>query len=251
MIQKELIKIGLSEKEAAVYIASLEIGESQAPKIAQQAGIQRPITYVVLENLNKMGLVSMLDKKGKTHYIAESPRNLKRLVERQKTESLQKEQIVKDVMPGLEKIFNMMGDRPLVRFFEGVEGVNSIREEVIKERPDEIVSFFSLDAIFKIFPDSEQNISNPSRVKRRIKSRIIYTYSKGKINKMTNKKEYKESRYVDNETFKLNGDISVYKNKTAITSLHNSTPVSVLIEDKGIALFMKEIFEIAWKGAKK
>ncbi len=249
MINKELEKIGLSEKEAAVYLASLEVGEAQAPKIAQQAGTQRPITYVVLENLNKMGLVSLLDKKGKVYYVAENPSNLKRLIEKQKAQINQKEQIIREVMPNLEKIFMAMGDRPVVRFFEGFEGVKSVRELILKDRPKEVMSFYSLDAIFTLFPELESKFVNPERVKRKIKSRIIYTYSKGPIRRMNNKKELKESRYIDNQIFKLNGDVSIYKNKIALTSLYGASPVSVLVEDKGIASFMKDVFELAWLGA--
>ncbi|MBL7058025.1 hypothetical protein ISS03_01690 [Patescibacteria group bacterium] len=250
MIKKELIKIGLSEKEAAVYLASIEIGEAQAPKIASQAGIQRPITYFVLENLNKMGLISMVDKKGKTYYIAESPSNLKRLVEKEKSVIDQKEQIVREVMPGLEKIFSMMGDRPVVRFFEGVEGIKTIQEDMINNKSKEILEIISLDALFKIFPEQKNVVTNINRVKKGIKSRVIYTYSEGELKEMNSRKMLKEVHFVPQNKFNLNGDITIYNDKVSITSLSGRTPVSVLIEERGIANFLRDVFELAWIGSK-
>ena len=250
MIKKELEKLGLSEKESAVYMACLEIGESQVPKIAQHAGTQRPITYVVLESLNKKGLVSMLDKKGKTHYVAENPINLKRLVEKHKAEIYHKEQVVKDVMPGLESIFKMMGDRPVIRFFEGIEGIKTVSENMTKIKGNEILVITSLDEIFRMFPERKNSITNQKRVKKGIHSRVIYTHEEGKLKEMSSRKMLREARYVNANKLKLRGDITIFDNKLAITSLSGKTPISIIIEDGGVAGFLRDIFELAWVGAK-
>ncbi len=53
----QLESIGLNEKQAKTYIALVELGETTAYKIAKRSGIKRPTTYVILEELRKMGLV--------------------------------------------------------------------------------------------------------------------------------------------------------------------------------------------------
>ena len=50
---KELQDIGLSEKEARVYLAALEIGRATADQLAKHAKIVRPTTYVQLQSLMK------------------------------------------------------------------------------------------------------------------------------------------------------------------------------------------------------
>lgn len=68
-----LIKLGLSEKEAKVYLAALELAQDSAQNIAKKAGVNRPTTYVILEKLMKLGLANTLEENKKTLFVAESP----------------------------------------------------------------------------------------------------------------------------------------------------------------------------------
>lgn len=52
----QLKHIGLSENEAKVYLAMLELGPSPMLEIAAKAGINRPTAYAQLEALKKGGL---------------------------------------------------------------------------------------------------------------------------------------------------------------------------------------------------
>jgi sugar-specific transcriptional regulator TrmB len=69
-----LIKLGLSEKEAAVYLATLELGEDTALNIAEKSQVNRTTTYVILEKLMKLGLASTVERGKKTVFVAEDPR---------------------------------------------------------------------------------------------------------------------------------------------------------------------------------
>jgi len=55
----QLKHIGLSNNEAKVYLAMLELGPSPVLDIAAKAAINRPTTYVQIELLKKKGLVSI------------------------------------------------------------------------------------------------------------------------------------------------------------------------------------------------
>ena len=88
-----LKKIGLSENEAKVYLATLELGSSTAQQIAQKAELKRPTTYVQLETLMKRGLVTSFEKgpstspgQGKTMLRAEDPEHLKPIFEKENKE---------------------------------------------------------------------------------------------------------------------------------------------------------------------
>lgn len=90
----ELKKIGLSENEAEVYIALLELGSATAQEIAAKSGIKRTTIYVQIEALMKMGLVTSFEKemsKGKapkTYFRAEDPEHLKNIVENEKRQAV-------------------------------------------------------------------------------------------------------------------------------------------------------------------
>ena len=70
MLKNNLIELGLSEKEASVYLASLELGASSVQKISQQAKINRATTYVIIESLSKKGLMSTMEKAGKIFFFS-------------------------------------------------------------------------------------------------------------------------------------------------------------------------------------
>ena len=60
MTKEKLQKLGLSDKEASVYLAMLELGPSVVSDIAKKANINRSTVYVVLEFLKKRGIPSQL-----------------------------------------------------------------------------------------------------------------------------------------------------------------------------------------------
>lgn len=64
MAKIDLLKeFGFKEKEAAVYLGLLELGEAKVHDIARKAKISRPTTYEILEKLAEGGFVVSLEKK--------------------------------------------------------------------------------------------------------------------------------------------------------------------------------------------
>ena len=119
---KELQDFGLSEKEAHVYLAALEIGRATADQLAKHSKIVRSTTYVQLDSLMKMGLMSTYEEGKKTYFAPESPELLKRLLLKQKEEMNTKEQELSALLPALLQQFEGAGERPVVRFFSSKEG---------------------------------------------------------------------------------------------------------------------------------
>ena len=80
----ELQKIGLSHKEAKVYLANLELGQSSVQNIAKKASVNRATTYVILNSLIEKGLCSTFMQNKKTFYAASDPEQLETIFETQK-----------------------------------------------------------------------------------------------------------------------------------------------------------------------
>jgi len=55
---KSLTNIGLTEKQAKLYIALLSLGEATVLQIAAAASIKRPTAYLILEQLDEMGFIA-------------------------------------------------------------------------------------------------------------------------------------------------------------------------------------------------
>ncbi len=251
-----LKKIGLSENEARVYVTLLELGGATAQQVAQKASVNRPTTYVQLETLMKIGLVSSFEKEAtkkggatKTFFRVEDPAYLKKIIDTEKRILSEREKTLKTTLPDLEKLFVGVGSRPKVRFFEGVEGLKTIQDEFLRTNDKLVESAASLDDVIRIFPTHPEDYT-PRRVRRGIHSKLIYTTSRGPILKDTDEKMLRESRYVPPEHFKLASDMAIYGDNVALSALHER-PYGIIIESKEIATSMRALFYLAWDQAKK
>jgi len=106
-IYKELYKLGLSKKEAAVYVASLQLGTSTIQNIATVAAVNRATTYVLIEALVKRGLMHSVTYGKKRFFTAEEPDKLDFFIHEDKVKLEKKEALIKSIIPELEKIFDI------------------------------------------------------------------------------------------------------------------------------------------------
>jgi HTH-type transcriptional regulator, sugar sensing transcriptional regulator len=245
-MHKELQDLGLSEKEARVYLAALEIGRATADQLAKHSKIVRPTTYVQLESLMKKGLMSTYEEGKKTYFAPESPELLRRLLIKQKEELNTKEGELSSILPALLQQFESAGERPVVRFFPGKEGVAAAREEVFSTRNKKIYIIFSPEKLSHVF--SQQYLDEYSDKRRAlgIHSRGIFTY-----------KEYfaqagddglTERRFLPPSELPLTVDIFIFDDKVAVHSLEGAM-FGLVIQSAQIAKSTKFIFDFLWRYA--
>ena len=60
-----LKQLNFSNKEIDVYLAALKLSKGTITELAKKSGIKRPTTYVILEKLKDLGLVSLSVQKKK------------------------------------------------------------------------------------------------------------------------------------------------------------------------------------------
>jgi len=249
-LSKTLEDLGLSEKEAGVYLACLELGPSPVQKIAQGAEINRVTAYVILENLVKQGLASTTQKGKKTLFTAEEPEQLSALLNKMKEDLERKKEALNEAMPELKGLLKIAGKKPIVRVYEGKEGLKALQKEYIKSMKtgSEVSAFVPVDELYKVFPPKEG--VKPQRVKKRIKARVIYTSKKGAILE-SSPRELKEARYVPSDKFPFTSGFDIYgTDKVQLINFKDGL-VGVMIESKELHDTFKIIFELAWEAAKK
>ena len=244
---KQLTSLGLSENEAKVYMAMLELGSATVLEISAKAGVNRPTTYVQIESLKKMGLVSTQTKGKKQLLIAESPEQLESIIENQKREVEQKKDELSKFLPELINLFNLAGEKPQVRFFEGKEGLMKMQDEFLKSKAEEVLSF-STDEILKVFPTHPEKYA-PRRVQKGIKARLIYTSSKGPFLAEHDEKMLRDAKYVSFEEFPFKSDIAIYDDNISISALEGKL-VGIIITHKALADSFKALFNLLWSRLK-
>lgn len=241
-----LLELGLSDKEAAVLLALLELGSSTVSKIAARAKLNRTTAYDVLESLRTMGLVGYVGDKTKKTYVAEPPETLVAFLEKKSQEYQIKAKEVKKALPELKAIYSEKGTRPRIRFYEGKEGLETVYEDTLTST-EPIRAYASVrdmhTALPHYFPKYYQRRSG-----RGIHIRAILPATPEGIERAKHDyAEDRESRLVDPEQFNFSPEINIYDDKVAIMSL--AEEFGVIIESKEIAEAQKKIFELAWIGS--
>jgi sugar-specific transcriptional regulator TrmB len=243
MIDKDLQAVGLQEKEAKVYLATLELGKGTAQQIAQKSGLKRPTTYVIVEELMQQGLVSSYYEGKKQYFVAEHPDRLGDLLKQEQEELEKKQAHLKMLLPQLQSINNRQTDKPVVKYYEGKEGVITMVQECNKTAyGQEVFMAYSQDAIMSVFDEKTLKELSVTRLAQNVKVRTLYTWSGGELKNVPNTQDVRLSK----EELPIDCELAIYDDKIRISSLKNRI-VGVIIEDKEISRAFKAIYELAWK----
>lgn len=246
-LKNNLIEIGLTEKEAGVYIAVLLLGKGTVAQISRSANINRTTGYDILDSLSAKGLVSISGKEPKQEYSAESPENLGKFITediKRKHEALRKTELL---IPELKSMHNVT-DRPRVRFYEGMEGLTEVYEDTLTSH-EPIRAYATVDDMHAALPNYF-----PKYYKRRSSAgieirAIIPDTEVGRDRKSRDKEESRESALVPADKFYFSPEINIYDNKVMIASWREK--LGIIIESSEIADAMKKIYELAWAEAKR
>ena len=239
-----LKNLGLSDKEAKVYLAMLELGPSPVLEISAKADVNRPTAYVQIEALKEKGLVSSQLKGKKQLYIAESPEQLGFLLEREKENLEQKKSEFMHILPDLKTMFNLSGEKPQVRYFEGREGLLRMQEGVLKSKEKLVRVIASLDDALEAFPEKDQTYT-VRRVKKGIRSKFLYTSRNGPILKASEASLLRETRFVDPKKLPFSLDVTLFDDVVEVAALKGKM-FGAVIEHKEIANSFKNLFDFVW-----
>ncbi len=240
MFTKTLQDLGLSEKEAQVYLALLEVENDSIIDIAKKTNINRTTVYPIIEGLLKKGLASEIQVGKKVFYQAESPERLETYVERQKLLFEEKARIIKDIIPQLKATQRDSGERPLVRMYEGHDGIVSSVEDFCTNMAEGgiLYSIYSRDLVEELFSQQDRTRIFKKRKDLKVPSRSVYTCST---------KDLKETEgdiriRLDHEKYNLACDISVAGDVTRISTLRNHLS-SLIIKNKDVADTLKSVIQ--------
>ena len=247
ILDKELQQLGLSDKEAKVYLASLGLGPSPAQAIAEKAGLKRPTAYYAIEELAKKGLMSSAEQGKKRFFSAESPERLISIIAAQKKQAQALEDGLHNILPELNNIFGSIGEHPKVRFFEGKEGIRAVQEDFLAGRVKSLENIYPRDDFIKVFSQKEREEYVAKRKKKKIKVRTIYTSQNPPA--LLTGEALVERKFIPYDKFPFSADITIYGDKVAICT-YKGKLIGIIIESKEIAETLRMVFNLAWLAAK-
>jgi sugar-specific transcriptional regulator TrmB len=251
----QIEELGLSNKEARVYTANLMLGPAGVQQIADASGIKRVTTYVILESLVNLGLVSQTSKAKKTLFNAESPENLRRLLEKREQSIQDQRHHLEELLPQLSTLQTLPKDAPGTRLYEGEDGLRAMVELYIdrhpKDSPLKIYGVSNMDLVYRFFPEVEELQIDPSRLKAGLSSKLLYTSKRGPILRDSDTQRNRESRFLPIEKFPFSCDLTITSNSVAFMSLGGSKPMGITIESEEITAGVRMLFDLAWQSAKE
>jgi sugar-specific transcriptional regulator TrmB len=244
MLQNELEKLGLDDKEIQVYLSLLEIGEANIAKITKKSGVKRTTVYNAIESLKGKGLVSSTMRKQSTLYVAEDPRKLEQGLN-EKLLSL------KNILPELLSISNFIDKKPKIRFFEGVGGLKDIYLDTLNYPSQELMAWISEKYMESFDEKFLYDYYVPERVKRKIWVRALAPDDPSISRfKEEDEKSLRRTRLIPAEKFPFSVEINLYgKNKIGIVSFEEK--IGLIVESEKIYGTLKSIFEINWLWAEQ
>jgi sugar-specific transcriptional regulator TrmB len=240
---KQILKeIGLSEKEAKVYIALLKLGKSSTQIISKETGINRVSLYDILNYLIEKGFVTQIIENKIKKYFAISAKNILNKLK-------EKEKKFADMIPEFEKLEKSEKKVSNVKIFQGEKVIDIINEDIFKNKNFELLSYGPYSLINEM-----QKYTTINYMKRRIENNInakVISDEKLLKNPFLKKEEYNIITEI-----KLNKKIAeikswhyIYNNKYSILSIKDNSFIAIIIEDQTIAQDQKKIFEILWKNS--
>ncbi len=244
-LDKNLTSLGLSQKEALVYLSSLELGPAPVQEIAKRARVNRATTYVMIEALTKHGLISSFEKGKKRYFVAEGPEHLQKIFHTQRREIDEREHELHSILPELRAL-SAGAEKPRVRFYEGLEGLEAMRNDLLKIKELDILSVFSLDDTKQLLHTEHTEPFRKKLLERKAKNRFIFTSSEPP----SGIPSAWEGRRVPKDRFPFSGEITIYGNCVAMLSFRGKL-LGVIVESQGLAETMRAIFELAWETAGK
>ncbi len=240
-----LTNLGLSEKEAKVYLALLELGQASAYKVSQKSGIKKPTTYVLLDELRQKELVVKAPGERTQMFIARSPEEF----------FANTKYRVNTATEMLPEILSLMHKQNKVRtmYFEGLSGLKQALWYKMKENAGkELIGFYAFAPnVSKETYDLTWKWAEHMN-KLNITMRGFVPKHEGLADyRKADKKFHREMRVLPYEIYSSETSIDVIGNLVRIIDLSKDSLQVVIIENIRTAKMIRQIFEMMWQFTNK
>lgn len=237
---------GLSENEAAVYLASLSLGAATVLDISNKAQLKRTTIYAIIESLQEQGLIKAEVHGFKRKFVASAPAQLELLL-------FERQERVRKILPELESIRNFKTEDHAVRYYEGQGNIRSIYNDLIKSvRPGD---FYLITANIDKFVEQDPEFYKDFFQRRAaifkklpppgIDLRLLMTDTPQARARKNIDRQYAETIKILPASIKLSTNCVVIPKRLV---LHQTVPpiFAVVIENYSLIEMQRQMFEMLW-----
>ncbi len=232
-IIEKLRNSGLTGNEAKVYYELLKKGQLSANQIARNIGMDRTLTYTVLNHLIEKAMVNYVIISNKKLFNASSPENLLNPLK-------EREAYVQNIIPELKAVEKFIGVVPEISVYEGKEGIRAFSRLLLKANYFD--SFGATGRAYDLLIESPRLAKDLEKAK--VKIRMIM-HPQHEAHPMILKNSKVRFLKVESEA-----TTTIFGEYVAIHVVMEK-PIIILIKNKYIAETYKNHFEVLWTIAEK
>lgn len=242
MIKSVLMNMGLSEKEADVYLVMAGHKDIVAGELSKISGESRTHTYDVLNKLMDKGLVSYVIKNSVKFFKVTDPEKLLDFLRGKREEIEVKEKEIFKIIPEIKKM-QVVDEDVRMEVLEGKEGLRSLMNDIIKVKKN-FVTWGATTKVKDYLPDFFIDKYLNERKRLKIRARQLFTDYYGVLESPLSENRKLAEEFVSPTTTIIYGD------KVAIVFWFE-IPRVILVKNKELAGSYIKHFELMWGMAGK
>lgn len=234
----QLKKLGLSEGEAKVYLATLELGEANVHRIAQKARLKRTTVYGLVDSLKEMGLIKLTRIGKRNIYYANDPGRFRDIAE-------ERTRLSESLVPALVAIAGIGDKKPKILYFDGTEGMKNLYKETLAFPNSKISAWLSAPT-FHAEGQWFDEYYRPTRIKKKIYTQAIIPNTEAtRAYHAKDTEGFHKTRLETSGKLVVESDILLFGSRY-VALLSWEEMVGMVIESKKIHDTLQSIFEIHW-----
>jgi len=247
MEETQLIRLGLNNNEAKVYLALLRKGTASAGELIKITEFHRNIVYDNLEKLIDKGLVSYILEGKRKVFQANPPENITEMLDKEQEKLNEKKKIAEEIKKSISKIISTQGLEQEATIFRGIRGIKFLLQNTLDIGKDYYV-FGAPKSSLDIMGTTYWENYNMKREKKKILIKMIFNEDlrewSDKITSSLTRIKFLPKKFDSLTETMIYGD-------NVVIIVWSEKPIATLIKDKNIAKSYKQYFNILWKQAKK
>src|SRR3989338_2376109 len=238
MNTKLLQSLGLTEREAEVYLILLELGSTTTGQIIKRSGLHKATVYAILQRLIDQGLVSYVIKENVRYFEAADPDTLLDFLK-------EKEENLLEILPELKKKKYLAKKKQKIMVFEGWKGMETVYGMLSNTLQQGETCY--------VFGASKGEDEKRTQIffnklvkkmsKRGVKQKVIFNETaRGNITEQYNYPNLYEAKHMPYTT---PAEVGIWRDRALITILEKN-PTTILIDDKKVSDSFRDYFNLLW-----
>lgn len=193
----------LNEKEANLYLITLELWSAPASTIARRAWLKRVTAYVILQDMVRKWVLNEIQHKWAKSFSVVDP---DQLVAQWRVKC----QTFEQALPEFAALADVWGNKPRIQYFEWTAGVKAMYEDLLTS-VDTIYSFLWVSSSDENILEYLYNDFLPRRIKSNIFAQVLVWSNDLDLDyAWRDEWSLKETRIISNELFHMDVEINIY-----------------------------------------